>query len=191
MCFPSVVFTMSKFHSIWEAWLRRQERMRETLRASHVYHILGERVFAKYVWIHDRRAISGGLALGVFIALTPTIPFQMLLAAVGALYFRVNLPIALATCWITNPVTAVPIYVFAWRLGRDILENVIVIEWLFGLYPLEGATGRIIRQTAYLWAGSLCLATLGAGFAFFFVKAVWACSAKLYRCATKERGERS
>ncbi len=182
---------MNKFHSIREAWLLRQERMRETLRASHVYHVLGEKVFAKYVWIHDRRAISGGLALGVFIAFTPTIPFQMLLAAVGALYFRVNLPIALAACWITNPLTAVPIYIFAWRIGRDILENVIVLEWFFGLYPFEGAAGRVIRQTAYLWAGSLCMATLGAGLAYFCVKAVWACFSTLYHRAKKERGRSS
>jgi uncharacterized protein (DUF2062 family) len=174
---------------MWKTWHKRQDHIREKLRASRVYRILGERVFAKYVWIHDCRAISGGLALGVFVALTPTIPFQMLLAAVGSLFFRVNLPIAVAACWITNPVTAVPIYVFSWRLGRHILENVFLIEDLFDVYPLEGSVGRIIQQAAYLWAGSLCVATLAATGAYLIVRSIWLGSERLHARAKRRRND--
>lgn len=110
----------------------------------------------------------------------------MLLAAAGAIYLRVNLPIALAACWITNPVTAVPIYLFAWRLGRTILENVFLIEDLFDMYPLQGAMGKILQQTAYLWAGSLCIATLSSVLTLFAVRTIWVLSARLYRTSRKK-----
>ena len=83
--FLETLFTGDISITMWQAWHKRQERIRETLRASHVYHVLGEKVFARYCNSH-RRAISVVWRWG-FIALTPP-PFQMLLAAAGAIYLR-------------------------------------------------------------------------------------------------------
>lgn len=43
-----------------------------------------------------------GLAVGAFYAFVP-FPWQMLLAAITALWLRFNLPVAVAMVWITNP----------------------------------------------------------------------------------------
>lgn len=170
----------------WKFWHRYQERVRERVRRTHLSRLLGERLFRNYLWVHDKRAIAGGLTLGVFIAFTPTIPFQMLLAACGALYFRVNLPIALAACWITNPVTAVPIYLYAWRLGTFVLEEVVLIEELFDFYPLGSRMGSVVAQSAYLWAGSLIFATCAALIANLSVRALWS----LLSCAIASKYRR-
>ncbi len=95
------------------AWLKNQGWIRNSIKGTYVHRILGENLFRHYLWVHDRRAIKGGLVLGVFVALTPTIPFQMLLAALGALPWKLNLAVALVACWITNPITLVPIYLFS------------------------------------------------------------------------------
>ncbi len=42
----------------------------------------------------------------------------MLSAAIFAIIFRVNLPVAVAITWYTNPFTVVPIYYAAFRIGE-------------------------------------------------------------------------
>jgi len=84
----------------------------------------------------NRRSVSGAVFVGLFLAFVP-VPFQMLLAAAAALIIRVNLPIAVATVWISNPITIPPLFYFAYRVGAWILdvpsmdiEFELSIEWL-------------------------------------------------------------
>lgn len=140
-------------------WFRLQRRMRRSLRASAARRVFGERVFHRRLWRWGRHDIAGGLALGLFVAFTPTFPFQMLLAATGALFFRVNLPLALLACWVTNPATVTPIYVAAWKCGRLFLTETAFLGRWMDLYAPPGASGQIIRHALYLWTGSLLFAT--------------------------------
>jgi len=78
--------------------------------------VLGERVFHPALWHLNRRSVAGGVAAGLFCGLIPG-PLQMPGAAIAALAFRVNLPIALATTLYTNPFTIVPLYLLAYRIG--------------------------------------------------------------------------
>ena len=60
--------------------------------------------------------MSGGVAIGLFTGLIPG-PFQMIGAALLAVLFRVNLPVATVTTLYTNPLTIVPLYALAYQLG--------------------------------------------------------------------------
>jgi hypothetical protein len=124
--------------------------------------MFGDKIFHHMLWRNDKGAIAGGLSLGLFIAFTPTIPFQMLLATSGALFFRVNLPIALAACWVTNPLTVLPIYMSAWKVGKYVVDHFILIEEVLKFYPLRTRSGRLMQQATYLWIGSLIFATTSA-----------------------------
>ncbi len=152
---------------------QKQEQIKERLRGAWLHRVFGEHLFREHLWVHDQRALAGGLALGLFVAFTPTIPLQMLLAAVGAYYFRFNLPIALAACWVTNPVTMGPIYLACWKLGRLVLEEVIIIERLFDFFSQTGRINSIVRQSAYLWTGSLIIATAVALLGYGLVWLTW------------------
>lgn len=68
------------------------------------------------LWHLHRRTVSGGVALGLFCGLIPG-PLQMLTAVLLALRLRVNLPVALFTTLYTNPLTIVPLYLFAYEIG--------------------------------------------------------------------------
>ena len=68
------------------------------------------------LWHLHRRSVSGGVAVGLFCGLIPG-PLQMLTAALMAVLFRVNLPVALFTTLYTNPLTIVPLYFVAYELG--------------------------------------------------------------------------
>lgn len=84
----------------------------------------------------NRRSVSGAFAAGLFWAMIP-MPLQMLAAAITAILVRINLPIAVALVWLTNPVTMPPIFYFnylvgTWILGAppDIGEFHLSIEWI-------------------------------------------------------------
>ena len=68
------------------------------------------------LWHLHRRSVAGGVAAGMFCGLIPG-PLQMLGAAVCAVLFRVNLPVAVITTLYTNPFTILPLYVLAYELG--------------------------------------------------------------------------
>jgi len=77
------------------------------------------------LWHLNRHSAAGAVATGMFCGLIPG-PFQMLGAAICAVIFKVNLPLALFTTLYTNPVTIVPLYVIAFGIGKFALG-------LFGL----------------------------------------------------------
>ena len=65
--------------------------------------------------------IAKGLALGVFIGMTPTFGFQMVLAVFFALLLKENRISALVGVWVTNPLTAPFIYAIEYETGRLLL----------------------------------------------------------------------
>lgn len=72
-------------------------------------------------WTWNRRKVSLAFAVGLFSGLMPG-PTQMLAAALLALLFRVNLPVALVTTLYTNPLTYLPLYWLAFEYGRFLLD---------------------------------------------------------------------
>ena len=82
---------------------------------------LGKRLHDPNLWHLNRRSLAGGTAIGLFSAFIP-IPLQMVLAAMLAILFRVNLPLAVALVWITNPLTMPPVFYFAYVLGSILLS---------------------------------------------------------------------
>jgi uncharacterized protein (DUF2062 family) len=62
-------------------------------------------------------AVAGGFGLGIFIALTPTVGAQVLLALTLATLLKLNRVAAVVPVWITNPVTIPPLFTFNYWLG--------------------------------------------------------------------------
>lgn len=65
--------------------------------------------------------IARGMALGLFIGMTPTFGVQMALALVVAILLNENKLSAVIGVWITNPVTAPFIYGLEYESGRMLL----------------------------------------------------------------------
>ena len=68
------------------------------------------------LWHLNRKSASGAFGIGLFFAFWP-VPFQMWLSAAMAIPLRVNLPLSIATVWITNPFTMPPIFYGAYKVG--------------------------------------------------------------------------
>ncbi len=65
--------------------------------------------------------ISAGLAVGVFIGLTPFYGFHFLMAIAAAFVFRLNKLTCITGTWLNNPLTVVPATVLSYKLGRVLL----------------------------------------------------------------------
>ena len=118
----------------------------------------------------NRRSVSGAFGVGLFMAFIP-VPLQMVFAAVGAIAFRVNLPISVALVWITNPLTVAPIYYLAYKVGAFTLGNP-AREMQF-----EWTREWLLRELGAIWEplllGSLIFSTVSAILGYALVRGFW------------------
>ncbi len=66
-------------------------------------------------------SLAWGMALGVFIGMTPTVPFHSAAALVLAPLLRVSPVTACLGVWVMNPLTIAPLYVAAYKVGEFLL----------------------------------------------------------------------
>jgi len=83
--------------------------------------LLGPRLQEPSLWHINRRACSAAVALGIFCAFIP-VPFQMLIAAIFAIWIRANILVAVPMVWLSNPITMGPMFYFCYLVGVEILE---------------------------------------------------------------------
>ena len=93
------------------------------------------------LWHLNRRSAAGAFGIGLFFAFWP-VPFQMWLAAALAIPLRVNLPLSVATVWLTNPITMPPVFYFAylvgtWIIGAPVQEFAFEASWAWVIESLE------------------------------------------------------
>lgn len=72
------------------------------------------------LWALHRRAVAGAFGAGLAICFIP-LPVHLPVAALAAVTWRLNIPMAIATTFIVNPVTAVPVFYAAYRVGAFLL----------------------------------------------------------------------
>jgi len=68
------------------------------------------------LWHWSRRGVAMGVALGVFFGLLVPVA-QIPLSVAAAILLRANVPAAVASTLVSNPLTFAPIYYGAYRLG--------------------------------------------------------------------------
>lgn len=71
----------------------------------------------KRVWKPTQHTMAGGMAIGTFITLQ-LLPIQMPTATILCALFRVNIPIALLLCWVSNPVTVPFLAALEYQIGK-------------------------------------------------------------------------
>jgi len=78
--------------------------------------MFGDRLTDPHLWSLNRHSITRGFAAGLAIGFIP-LPVHTPVIIAAALWWRFNLPVALAGAYLINPFTMVPIYYAAYRLG--------------------------------------------------------------------------
>jgi uncharacterized protein (DUF2062 family) len=99
-----------------KAWLPTPE----SLHTNRWLRWMGPALGHAQLWHFSRKGIALGVALGIFFGLLLPVA-QMPVSAAFAMLLRANLPMAVASTFVTNPVTFGPMYYGAYRLGKVVL----------------------------------------------------------------------
>lgn len=134
--------------------LGRWERLKPLLERAHL-------------WRWSRRSVAIGAAIGVFFGFLIPIG-QIPASAILAAWLRANLPIAVASTCITNPITIAPAYYGMYLLG----------SWLIGsnhdeLVSKGDLLGRVGEVGEALLIGIPVSAVLMAGLTYLLVHLTW------------------
>ena len=70
--------------------------------------------------------IAMGMAVGVFVSITPTIPFHTVIAIALAFILRGSKPAAAIGVWFCNPVTLPLFYLASYKTGMFLLTGILL-----------------------------------------------------------------
>lgn len=115
-----------------------------------------------------RRGVARGVAIGLFVALTPTVGVQTLMMLGACLLARANFPVAFGISWISNPVTLAPLYMGYHQLGGSVFAPIIET----GL-QLAGYGQNAALEIVYVALGSLLVALPVAVAGYFLTSWGW------------------
>jgi hypothetical protein len=160
----------------------------ETLRNNRWLRWMGPVLHHPRLWHFSRKGIALGLALGIFFGLLIPVA-QIPFSATVAVLLRANLPMAVASTLVTNPVTFGPVYYGAYRLGKWVLgeedvsekKAVKILEKAEALpAEKESWTERMRAWVTYLGTvgkplvvGLAIVATASGLFIYFLTSALW------------------
>jgi uncharacterized protein len=134
---------------------------------------LGHRLHDPNLWHFGRRSVSKAAGIGFLVAFFP-IPIHMLIVVPLAVLCGINLPVLIAAMWITNPITWVPAFYFAYRVGVAFTgESVRALDTLH----LSADWGSLQHALGEIWlplflGSAICGVVFGA-LGYLTVEAVW------------------
>ncbi len=143
-------------------WLPNRETLLRRGALSRVAHLLQD----ENLWHLNRRSVAMGGAIGVFCAFMPIVG-QMPLAALTAVVLRGNIALALALTWVSNPVTAPPIFYACYWLGQFLLGGYASSE------PYQFSMHWFLNNLTPLLLGSLVGGLAVAALTYLLLDQLW------------------
>lgn len=145
----------------------------------------------RYQWLKfkrlqgDPRKLAWGMALGVFVGMTPTVPFHSATVLILAPLLGISPVTAYLGIWIMNPVTIAPFYLAAYKVGQFLLFRGEPL-CLPATFDLQSTLHLLWRGGLALQVGGLVIAIPPAIISFFLT--LWAVQRYRQRQARKAAG---
>jgi uncharacterized protein (DUF2062 family) len=178
----------------------------DALRNNRWLRWMGPVLLHPALWHFSRKGIALGVALGIFFGLLIPVA-QIPASAALAVALRANLPMAVASTLVSNPVTFGPVYYGAYRLGKVVLGEQAITEIeaqqrLAGAHhePQEVQRKGFLERLAYwidrlrqvgkpLAVGLAIIATVSGLTVYFLISGIWVLNTR--RVRRKRLRERS
>jgi len=116
----------------------------------------------------NRKMVARGVTLGIFIAFIP-MPMQMAAILLFMPFFKFNVPLGLAMCWLSNPFTMPPMYYMEYITG----------SFLLGIEPepvqmtLDWFSNNLDNIFIPLYFGTAIYSIVGSSLAYWLVNHFW------------------
>lgn len=149
----------------------------ESMRHNRWLRWIGPALYHPKLWHFTRHGVALGVALGIFFGLLIPVA-QIPFSAAAAVVLRANIPAAMASTLVTNPVTFAPIYYAAYHLGAMLLGEEVKPRDFGQEVTADGDNGRswIERIAALgkpLLLGLVILAFSIGALAYLLVRGLW------------------
>lgn len=158
------------------------------IKKQKILSVFGTLLHDPNLWHLNRRSAAGAFGIGLFFAWWP-VPFQMWLSAATSIPLRVNLPLSVATVWITNPFTMPPMFYGAYLVGVLVIgappqEFSFELSWQWVVQSVETI------GPAFLVGCGVCSLVFGIG-GYFGLDYLWRLSVrKAWKRRQSVRAER-
>ncbi len=121
----------------------------------------------------NREMVSKSFLIGLFVAFLP-IPMQMLLVLVLMRFFKFNVPVAIALCWLSNPLTMPFIFYVEYIVGGFLLNiDISTIQM-----SLEWFNKNFQDIFIPLYFGAVIVASVVSISIYFLINFLWIHSVK-------------
>jgi uncharacterized protein (DUF2062 family) len=139
-------------------FLRRHRQHRHRVRGWIESHPRLVRILERAGAMHiDETTLARGIAVGLFIGMTPTVGIQTAMMLVAAFAFRANFFAAFVVSNVSNPLTMAPLY-YGWnQLGHWLIDRLPIQP-----FSVDGIGEEIAFETVSMLLGSLVTAVPSA-----------------------------
>lgn len=161
------------------AWSKRNLPTRESMEEVRWLRPLAHRVLLPELWRFHRRSVPRGVALGLLVGIFLLIPgLQIAGAALLALPFRANIPVAAAMTFLSNPATTPFILIASLFVGNDLLRLHADMATFYTLSAEHASLADYVRwllsdAAPALLAGLALIAIVAATVGYFLAAFLW------------------
>jgi uncharacterized protein (DUF2062 family) len=142
----------------------------QKLRNSRLFRLLGPKITDPRLWSLNRRAITMAFGAGIAISFIP-LPIHLPVGLVAAMIWHLNVPTLVVTAMAVNPITALPVYYFAYRVG------VLLLGTQPGNFGFELSWSWLQHGLGAIWKpfllGCLVCAVIGGFGAYRLLELIW------------------
>jgi uncharacterized protein (DUF2062 family) len=158
-------------------WWHSNMPTRESLEDNRFLKPVAHRILAPELWRFTRRSVPRGVALGLLVGIFLLIPgLQIAGAAMLALPFRANVPIAAAMTFLSNPATTPLILAASYYIGSIMLGRSGDMSQIYALMENHASisqwTNWLLSETAPVLLLGLAIVSVVAA-VIGYVLSIW------------------
>lgn len=151
-------------------FLKRFMPQQSKLMENRTFRFFNQWLHKADVWHFNRRYASRAMLIGMFFAFVP-LPTQMIMACIGCILVRANLPLAIACVWTTNPLTMGPVFYGCYRLGAFLMNEKIAL--VKGSLQTDWLATHFHAIILPLLLGSMICGVIFAALGYTLVDVLW------------------
>jgi uncharacterized protein (DUF2062 family) len=129
-------------------------------------------------FLHDFKTLQGdpnyiakGIAIGVFVGITPTIPLHTIIALALSFVFKSSKPAAAIGVWSGNPITVPFFYFGSYKIGMLLIGKSDVLDKSY--FTIQGLLHHGIKTTVAMIFGGMILGIIPAIASYFISRSIF------------------